>query len=102
MMKRIITIFITTLIHINYVFGQQWGMDEAYDDWRDTRSEGFSLGGLFVLAILVVVIWLISKGVKAVKEEHERNMELRKNNEKKTENILSNIDQIIDSINQKK
>jgi len=101
-MKKVIAIIISLLVHIDYVFAQQWGMDEAYYDWRDTSSEGFSVRGLFGLAILVGIIWLISKGVKAVKEEHARNMELRKQNEKKTEDILSNIDQVIDSINQKK
>ena len=101
-MKRTIAIFITILIYVQHVFAQQWGMDEAYYDWRDTRSEGFSIGGLFVLAIIVGIIWLISKGLKAAKEEHAKSMELRKKNEKKTEDILSNIDQVIDSINQKK
>ncbi len=100
-MKKVVAFFITTLVLINHVFAQQWGMDEAYDDWLDTRSDGFSLGGLFVLAILVGVVWLISKGFKAVKEEHTRNVELRKKNEKKTEDIVSNIDQIINSINKK-
>ena len=101
-MKKVVAFFITTLVLINHVFAQQWGMDEAYYDWRDTRSEGFSIRGLLGLVILVGVIWLISKGVKAVKEEHEKNLELRKQNEKKTEDILSDIDQVIDSINQKK
>lgn len=101
-MKRTIAIFITILIYVQHVFAQQWGMDEAYYDWRDTRSEGFSIGGLFVLAFIVGIIWLISKGIKTAKEEHAKSMELRKKNEKKTEDILSNIDQIIDSINQKK
>ena len=99
---QLFAILIAILIHGNHVFAQQWGMDEAYYDWRDTRSEGFSIRGLLGLVILVGVIWLISKGVKAVKEEHEKNLELRKLNEKKTEDILSDIDQVIDSINQKK
>lgn len=100
--KKAVASCITILILISQVYAQQWGMDEAYYDWRDTRSDGFSIGGLFVLAIIVGIIWLISKGLKAAKEEHAKSMELRKKNEKKTEDILSNIDQVIDSINQKK
>lgn len=101
-MKRTVAFCFTFLILTSQVFAQQWGMDEAYEDWRDTRTESFSVGGLFVLAVLVGVVLLISKGLKAVKEEHARNLELRTKNEKKTEDIVSKTDQIINSINQKK
>lgn len=90
------------LIAKNKLLAQQWAMDEAYDDWSDTSSDGFSIKGFICFAVLIGIIWLISKGVKVAKEEHTRKMEIRKKNEKKTDDIVSNIDQIINSINQKK
>lgn len=102
MKKKIALAIGSLLIAINRLRAQQWAMDEAYDDWRDTSSDGFSVGGLIGLAVLIGVIWLISKGIKVAKEEHTKKMELRKKNEKKTDDIVSNIDKIMDSINQKK
>ena len=102
MKKRILIAIGFLLIVKNKLLAQQWAMDEAYDDWRDTSSDGFSVRGLIGLAVLIGVIWLISKGIKCAKEEHTKKMELRKKNEKKTDDIISNIDNIMDSINRKK
>lgn len=101
MKKKILSAVSLMLIAKNELFAQQWAMDEVYDDWRDTSSDSFSIGGLIGLVVLIGIVWLISKGVKVAKEEHTRKMELRKKNEKKTDDIVSNIDQIIHSINQK-
>lgn len=102
MKKKILTASGLLLIAKNKLFAQQWAMDEVYDDWRDTSSDDFSVCGLIGLAVLIGVIWLISKGIKVAKEEHTKKMELRKKNEKKTDDIVSSIDKIMDSINQKK
>lgn len=101
MKKKLLTAVSLLLIAKNKLHAQQWAMDEAYDDWRETSSDGFSVGGLIGLVVLIGIVWLISKGVKVAKEEHTRKMELRKKNEKKTDDIVSTIDKIIDSINQK-
>lgn len=101
MKKKLLTAVSLLLIAKNKLHAQQWAMDEAYDDWRETSSDGFSVGGLIGLVFLIGIVWLISKGVKVAKEEHTRKMELRKKNEKKTDDIVSTIDKIIDSINQK-
>lgn len=63
-MKRAISIFITILISINQMFAQQWAMDEAYNDWRDTSSDGFSFGGIIVLAFLIGVLAKVLKWQK--------------------------------------
>lgn len=101
MKQKIFTAIGLFLISINKPRAQQWAMDEAYDDWRDTSSDGFSIGGVIGLLVLIGFIWLISKGVKTAKKEHEKKIELRKKNEKKTNDILSNIDNIIGSKNKK-
>lgn len=102
MKRKLLTAFGFLLIAKNKLLAQQWAMDEVYDDWRDTSSDEISIGGVIGLVVLIGIIWLISKGVKAAKEEHTRKMELRKKNEKKTDDIISNIDRIMNSINQKR
>lgn len=41
MKKRILIAIGFLLIVKNKLLAQQWAMDEAYDDWRDTSSDGF-------------------------------------------------------------
>lgn len=102
MKRKIIIVGAFIVSSTNNLVAQHWAMDEAYDDWRDTSSESFSIGGLVVLAVVIGVVWIISIAVKVAKEEHTKKEEQRKKNEKKTDDIVSSIDQIIDSINQKK
>lgn len=82
MKKKIALAIGSLLIAINRLRAQQWAMDEAYDDWRDTRSDDTSFGsgllGLLMLAAAIFVIWLIVQlfknhkdGIKDFFEENE-------------------------------
>lgn len=99
--KKTVIATISFFVLINELIAQQWVWDEIEMERQDTPSEGFSFGGLILLCVLVAIIWLIGKGVKAGKEEHAKKIERRKQNEKKTNDILSNMDSIINSINTK-
>ncbi|MDY6371969.1 MAG: hypothetical protein SPL12_06700 [Bacteroidales bacterium] len=72
MKKRILTAIAFLLIVKNKLLAQQWAMDEAYDDWRDTRSNDTSFGhgllGLIILAAAIFVLWQIVHLVKENKE----------------------------------
>lgn len=87
---------------INKLLAQQWVWDEIDKDRQDTPSDGFSFGGFIGLCLLIVVIWLISKGIMVGKEEHAKRMKQRKQNEKRTDDILSNMEDFINSLNNKK
>ena len=99
--KKIVIATTSFFILINKLMAQQWVWDEIEKERQDTPSEGFSFSGFILLCVLVAIIWLISKGVKIGKEEHAKRIERRKQNEKKTNDILSNMDNIINSINAK-
>lgn len=98
---KIVIAIASVVASINKLLAQQWVWDEIDRDRQDTSSDGFSFGGIIVLCLLIAVIWLISKGIKAGKEEHAKRMEQRKQNEKRTDDILSNMDDFINSLNNK-
>lgn len=100
-LKKQLVILTALASFINQICAQQWVWDEIYEEQLDTPSEDFTLGGLICLCVLIGLIWFISKCVKIAKEEHRKKMELRKKNEKKTDDILSNMDHVIDCINHK-
>jgi len=99
---KIIIAIASFVAPINKLLAQQWVWDEIDRDRQDTSSDGFSFGGFIGLCLIIGVIWLISKGIKAGKEEHAKRMEQRKQNEKRTDDILSNMDNLINSLNNKK
>jgi uncharacterized transporter YbjL len=98
---KIVMAIASVVASINKLLAQQWVWDEIDRDRQDTSSDGFSFGGIIVLCLLIAFIWLISKGIKVGKEEHARRMEQRKQNEKRTDDILSNMDDFINSLNNK-
>lgn len=87
---------------INTMCAQQEIWEEIYRDEQDVSSDGFSFGGFVGLCLLIAIIWIISKAVKVIKEERVRKMEQRKQNEKRTDDILSNIDGFINTLNENK
>lgn len=101
MMTIIAIAIVTFYVSIDKLMAQQWVWDEIYRDRQDTASDDSSFGGFVGLCLFVAIIWIISKIVKVGKEEHTKRMKQRKQNEKKTDDILSNIDDLINSLNNK-
>lgn len=66
--KKILTAVGLLLIAQNKLFAQQWVMDEAYDDWRDTSSDGFSLGPLWLILIIIIIVWFVKQFFKENKK----------------------------------
>ena len=99
---KIVIAFASFVASINQLFAQQWVWDEIDKDYQDTSSDGVSFVGFIGLCIIIAVIWLISKGINAGKEEHAKRMKQRKQNEKRTDDILSNMDNLINSLNNNK
>lgn len=98
---KIVIAIASFVASVNTLLAQQWVWDEIDGDRQGASSDGFSFGGIILLCLIVAVIWLISKGIKVGKEEHAKRIEQRKQNEKKTDDILSNMDSFINSINNK-
>lgn len=61
MKKKIALAIGSLLIAINRLRAQQWAMDEAYDDWRETSSDGFSLRPLWLILIIIGIVWLVKQ-----------------------------------------
>lgn len=68
MKKKILTAVGLLLIAQNKLFAQQWAMDEAYDDWRDTSSDGFSLRPLWLILIIIIIVWFVKQFFKENKK----------------------------------
>jgi hypothetical protein len=61
MKKKLLTAVSLLLIAKNKLHAQQWAMDEAYDDWRETSSDGFSLRPLWLILIIIGIVWLVKQ-----------------------------------------
>lgn len=68
MKKRILIAIGFLLIVKNKLLAQQWAMDEAYDDWRDTSSDGFSLRPLWLILIIIGIVWFVKQFFKGNKK----------------------------------
>lgn len=68
MKKRILIAIGFILIVKNKLLAQQWAMDEAYDDWRDTSSDGFSLRPLWLILIIIGIVWFVKQFFKGNKK----------------------------------
>ena len=97
-MKKSILIVSVILLKMS-AFAQSAYMHEAQEDAREGGGDFFT--AILGFVVLIVFAKIISSISKSVKKEHERKMEKRKRNEKKTDDILTNMDDIINSIQKK-
>ncbi len=96
MRQKFFFIFILVLLATDKILAQQWVWDEIYEDQHSTPAES-PIPGIIGLGILIIIIWIIRGLIKYWKNELNKKKEIRKHNEKRTIDILSNIDSVINS-----